>query len=162
MNGKRRLTVVAGVLALTATAALGSGASTALAIAGSAAAGPVVTTPAPTSTAGTVTWAVYRETATLDPIKAFDYPDNAAVALSCDALVAPEPGLDAQQRHRDDDEPEPAHDRFHAALGCEFWDGHPVTSQDVVFSLERAADPNAGGFYSSVFDRVKSISRRAR
>ena len=50
-------------------------------------------TPAPTSTAGTVTWALYRETATLDPIKAFDYPDNGAVALACDSLVRQNPDL---------------------------------------------------------------------
>ena len=32
-----------------------------------------------------------------------------------------------------------------------------VTAADAVFSLKRAADPNGGGFYSTVFDRVKSI-----
>ena len=158
MNGKRRLSVVVGVLALTATAALGSGASTALARAGSAAATPVVTTPAPTSTAGTVTWAVYRETATLDPIKAFDYPDNAAVALACDALVRANPDMTFGNGIATMTTPSPLTIVFTLHPGATFWDGHPVTAADAVFSLKRAADPKAGGFYSSVFDRVKSIT----
>ena len=38
-----------------------------------------------------------------------------------------------------------------------FWDGSPVTAQDAVFSLDRAMDPKAGGFYAAVFNRVSSI-----
>ena len=128
MNGKRRLTVVAGVLALTATAALGSGASAALARAGSATAAPVITTPAPTSTAGTVTWAVYRETATLDPIKAFDYPDNAAVALACDALVRANPDMTFGNGIATMTTPSPLTIVF-THSGATFWDGHPVAIQ---------------------------------
>lgn len=116
-----------------------------------------ITTPAPTSTAGTVTWAFYRETATLDPIKAFDYPDNGAVALACDSLVRQNPDLSLTNGLATMTNPNPTTIDFAIHPGATFWDGHPVTSADVVFSLKRAADPNAGGFYSSVFDRVKSI-----
>jgi peptide/nickel transport system substrate-binding protein len=35
-----------------------------------------VLTPKPTSAAGDVVWSTYRETQTLDPIQAFDYPEN--------------------------------------------------------------------------------------
>ena len=42
--------------------------------------------------------------------------------------------------------------------GVKFWDGHPVTSADVVYSLDRNTDPKLGGFYSLVFNRVKSIA----
>src|SRR5260221_3391588 len=93
MKANRSWPAAAGVPARPAPAGGGGGPWAALESAGSAAAAPVVTTPAPTSTAGTVTWAVYRETATLDPIKAFDYPDNAAVALGCDALVRANPNM---------------------------------------------------------------------
>ena len=41
--------------------------------------------------------------------------------------------------------------------GVTFWDGHPVTPADVVYSLDRNTDTALGGFYSQVFDRVKSI-----
>ena len=29
-----------------------------------------------------------------------------------------------------------------------FWDGSPVTAEDAVFSLDRAMDPKAGGYYA--------------
>jgi peptide/nickel transport system substrate-binding protein len=143
------LIVPTAVLAVTAMAAVGYGAAQA--------GGPVITTPAPTKTADTVTWAFYRETATLDPIKAFDYPDNGAVALTCDALVRAKPDMTLGNGIATMSTPSPLKIDFtlHAA---KFWDGHPVTAADAVFSLKRAADPKAGGFYSSVFDRVKSIT----
>ncbi len=31
---------------------------------------------------------------------------------------------------------------------AKFWDGSPVTAQDAVFSLDRAKDPKAGGYYA--------------
>ena len=37
-------------------------------------------TPAASGDAGKVTWALYRDVQTLDPIQAFDYPENTAVA----------------------------------------------------------------------------------
>ena len=46
-----------------------------------------VDTPAPTTDAGDVVWAVYRETQTLDPIIAGDYPEETAVAAMCDSLL---------------------------------------------------------------------------
>ena len=39
-----------------------------------------------------------------------------------------------------------------------FWDGHPLTPADVVFSLQRQSDPKLGGFYGTVFDRVRAIT----
>jgi peptide/nickel transport system substrate-binding protein len=43
------------------------------------------TTPAPKGKAGKVTWALYREVNTLDPIQAFDYPENTAITAMCDS-----------------------------------------------------------------------------
>jgi len=36
-----------------------------------------------TSRVGSVTWAVYRDVNSLDPIYAFDYPENTADSLMC-------------------------------------------------------------------------------
>jgi peptide/nickel transport system substrate-binding protein len=41
--------------------------------------------------------------------------------------------------------------------GAKFWDGHPVTSADVVYSLGRTMNPKLGGLYPWVFDRVAAI-----
>jgi len=117
------------------------------------------TTPAPTGEAGKVTWATYRDVGTIDPIQAFDYPENTAITTLCDSLQrqAPDgtigPGL-ATLTHPDDT-------TLVVTLkdGPTFWDGKPVTADDVLFSLQRAADPKAGGFYGAVFSRVASMKK---
>ncbi len=118
------------------------------------------TTPAPTGdVAGKVTWATYREVGTLDPIQAFDYPENTVITALCDSLgrQAPDgtigPGL-ATLTHPDDT-------TLVITLkdGPRFWDGKPVTADDVLFSLQRAADPKGGGFYAAVFSRVASMRK---
>ncbi len=117
------------------------------------------TTPAPTGEAGKVTWATYRDVGTIDPIQAFDYPENTAITTLCDSLgrQAPDgtigPGL-ATLTHPDDT-------TLVITLkdGPTFWDGKPVTADDVLFSLQRAADPKAGGFYGAVFNRVASMKK---
>jgi peptide/nickel transport system substrate-binding protein len=117
------------------------------------------TTPAPTGEAGKVTWATYRDVGTIDPIQAFDYPENTAITTLCDSLQrhAPDgtigPGL-ATLTHPNDT-------TLVITLkdGPTFWDGKPVTADDVLFSLQRAADPKAGGFYGAVFSRVASMKK---
>jgi peptide/nickel transport system substrate-binding protein len=47
---------------------------------------------------------------------------------------------------------------FTLRRGVRFWDGHPVTPADVVYSLDRNTNPKLGGFYGPVFGRVKSIT----
>src|SRR5579875_616213 len=121
-------------------------------------AGWVTTTPAGTRPASSVVWAVYRDVNSLDPIFAFDYPENTAVSLMCESLLrqAPdgsiEPGL-ASLSYRN-----PTTMVFTLKPGIKFWDGHPVTPADVVYSLDRAMEPKFGGFYTAVFSRVKSIA----
>ena len=53
--------------------------------------------------------------------------------------------------------PSPTQYDFTLSSKATFWDGSPVTAQDAVFSLQRAMDPKAGGFYTAVFNRVSSI-----
>ena len=117
------------------------------------------TTPAPTGEAAKITWATYRDVGTIDPIQAFDYPENTAITTLCDSLQrqAPDgttgPGL-ATLTHPNDT-------TLVITLkdGPTFWDGKPVTADDVLFSLQRAADPKAGGFYGAVFSRVASMKK---
>src|SRR5258706_5448751 len=53
--------------------------------------GLVATTPAGTTTVSSITWAVYRDVNSLDPIYAFDYPENTAVSLMCESLLRQAP-----------------------------------------------------------------------
>ena len=120
--------------------------------------GLVTTTPPGTKQVSTVTWAVYRDVNSLDPIYAFDYPENTAVSLLCESLIrqAPDgsigPGLATLKT------PNPKTFVFTLRPGVTFWDGKPVTPADVVYSLDRNVNPKLGGFYGASFDRVKSIA----
>jgi peptide/nickel transport system substrate-binding protein len=111
-----------------------------------------------TSRVGSVTWAVYRDVNSLDPIYAFDYPENTADSLMCESLLrqtpdgAVAPGLATMSQ------PSPTRLVFTIRPGVTFWDGHPVTPADVVYSLDRDMDVKLGGYYVVIFDRVRSIA----
>src|SRR6516164_3378328 len=53
--------------------------------------GLVTTTPAGAKTVSSVVWAVYRDINSLDPIYAFDYPENTADSLMCESLLRQAP-----------------------------------------------------------------------
>ena len=54
--------------------------------------------------------------------------------------------------------PSPTRVVFTLRPGAKFWDGHPVTPADVVYSLDRQFSPKLGGYYGSVFGRVASVA----
>ncbi len=116
-----------------------------------------VLTPKPTSAAGDVVWATYRETQTLDPIQAFDYPENTVDPLLCDSLLRQAPDQTLGPGIATYTSPSATQYDFTLNSKATFWDGSPVTAQDAVFSLDRAKDPKAGGYYAAVFNRVASI-----
>jgi peptide/nickel transport system substrate-binding protein len=112
--------------------------------------------------ADAVTWAVYRSTSSIDPIKAWDIPENLPVGAMCETLLTQNPdmsisaGLASSAEYVDDTTLV-----LELVSGATFWNGAPVTAEDVVYSLERARDPQQGGFYASNFDRVDSIEATA-
>jgi peptide/nickel transport system substrate-binding protein len=120
--------------------------------------GLVAATAAGTKTVPSVTWAVYRDVNSLDPIYAFDYPENTADSLMCESLLRQAPDGALQPGLATVTNPSPTTMVFTLRPGVKFWDGHPVTPADVVYSLDRNTDPALGGFYPLVFNRVKSIA----
>jgi peptide/nickel transport system substrate-binding protein len=119
--------------------------------------GLVATTPAGSTSVPSVTWAVYRDVNSLDPIYAFDYPENTAVSLMCESLLRQAPDGSVQPGLATVASPSPTTFVFTIEPGAKFWDGHPVTAADVVYSLKRNTDAKLAGFYSQVFTRVSSI-----
>src|SRR4029077_5632815 len=103
-------------------------------------------------------WAVYRDVNSLDPIYAFDYPENTTDSLLYESLLrqAPDgtigPGLATMGN------PDPLTIVLTLKPGVTFWDGNPVTADDVVYSLNRNTDAKLAGFYPAVFSRVQSIT----
>jgi peptide/nickel transport system substrate-binding protein len=155
----RPLPLVAGVAAVALLAACtGAPAPSASGSASVPTADFTVLTPAPKTDAGALTWALYRETQTLDPIQAFDYPENTVDSLLCDALMRQAPDMTIGPGLATLTQVDPTTLDFTIQKGATFWDGQPVTSADVVYSLQRAADPKGTGFYSTVFSRVKAIT----
>jgi peptide/nickel transport system substrate-binding protein len=120
--------------------------------------GLVTATAAGTTTVPSVVWAVYRDVNSLDPIYAFDYPENTADSLMCESLLRQAPDGAVQPGLATVTNPSPTTMVFTLRPGVKFWDGHPVTPADVVYSLDRNTDPALGGFYPLVFNRVKSIA----
>lgn len=116
-----------------------------------------IDTPAPTKDAGDVVWATYRETQTLDPIQGFDYPEQTAVSILCDSVLRQSNDMSYGDGLAKVTNPSPTEFDFEINANAKFWDGSPVTAEDAVYSLKRAADPNGGGFYAGTFDRVKSM-----
>jgi peptide/nickel transport system substrate-binding protein len=156
MKGKltsRKVMAVVGVLGLLATACgrtAGGTAGGGLTLA--------TTTKPGTKPVDKVVWAVYRDVNSLDPIYAFDYPENTTDSLLYESLLrqAPDgsigPGLATMTN------PDQTTLIFTLKPGVTFWDGNPVTPDDVVYSLDRNTDSKLAGFYPAVFSRVASIA----
>lgn len=118
----------------------------------------VATTKAGTKPVDKVVWAVYRDVNSLDPIYAFDYPENTTDSLMYESLLRQGadgsigPGLATMTS------PDQTTIVLTLKPGVKFWDGNPVTADDVVYSLDRNTDANLAGFYPAVFTRVQSIT----
>jgi peptide/nickel transport system substrate-binding protein len=117
------------------------------------------TTPAAKGSTGPVIWATYREVQTLDPIQAFDYPENTVIFSMCDSLLQQQPDGSAKPGLATKVErPDPTTIVFTINTNAKFWDGKNVTAADVVYSLQRNTNKSLAGFYGTVFQNVTSIS----
>jgi peptide/nickel transport system substrate-binding protein len=162
MSRRRRITAVAAIVAASALLASACGRSETAGTSGTDTISPtkglVTTTAAGTKPVSSVTWAVYRPVNSLDPIFAFDYPENTAISLMCESLLLQEPDGSIEPGLATVATPTPTKMIFTLRPGVKFWDGDPVTPADVVYSLDRQMDPSYGGFYGQVFNRVASIA----
>ena len=103
-----------------------------------------ITSPAPTGdVSDPLVWGVYRETNTLDPIFAFDYPENTVLFNMCEAVLKQAPDGSIGSGLGDVANPDPTTFVITLKDGVTFWDGKPLTADDVVFSLGRARDAEA-------------------
>jgi len=120
--------------------------------------GLVAFTPAGTKPVSSVVWATNRDVISLDPIHAAGYPEATADSLMCESLLRQAPDGSLQPGLATVSNPSPTTMVFTLRPDVKFWDGHPVTSADVVYSLDRDINPKLAGFFSDAFDRVSSIT----
>jgi peptide/nickel transport system substrate-binding protein len=120
--------------------------------------GLAAVTPAGTRPVSSVVWATNRDVISLDPITSAGYPEYTADSLMCESLLRQAPDGSLQPGLATVSNPSPATLVFTLRPGVKFWDGHPVTSADVVYSLDRAASPGLGGYYSGRLDRIASVT----
>lgn len=114
-------------------------------------------TPAAVGDYGPITWANYRPTASLDPVQALDQPENGPLNALCEGLLMQEPDGSMSPWLADSVEyVSPTELSVKLKDDTTFWDGSPVTSDDVVFSLERAKDPERS-YYVGALASIQSV-----
>jgi peptide/nickel transport system substrate-binding protein len=120
----------------------------------------VVDTPAATGAVDQMTWALSAgEPLTLDPQKSGDYSPKTVVTNLCDTVMQIQPDGSVQPNIAT----EAATPNAKTVVltirdGITFWDGNPLTAEDVAYSLNRNLDPKVQGSYASDFYAVKSIT----
>ena len=122
----------------------------------------VETTPAAKGQLDSVTWDLpYGEPVSLDYLKTYNYSENTVLSNMCEALlkITPDfrtvPALAEKVEH-----PSPTTWVYTIRSGVHFWDGKPLTADDVVFSIRRHLDPKLGSYYTASFGNViKSVDK---
>jgi peptide/nickel transport system substrate-binding protein len=152
-------TRVAAVAALTAIAALaaGCGAQSHAAPSTVAASHGVSTYGVANGDLSTLTWDLpFGEPNTVDPPNTADYSSSLIAANLCDPLLRLNPNYSISPNLASYSQPNPLTLVFNIRRGVTFWDGSPVTSADVVWSLEHSASPSTA--VSFLYANVKSIT----
>jgi len=115
-------------------------------------------TPAGQDEVDSIAWNLLREPVTLDPIKSQTESENPVVVTLCDTLLrmtpefGVEPGLAESFEMVD-----PKTWVYELRDDATFWNGKPVTPEDVVFSLERSFGGDATSYWPLYFERVASV-----
>ena len=107
-----------------------------------------------------VTWNLPYEPSSIDPAKTFNYAENTATANLVENLLrlrpdfTIEPGLAESFTN-----PSPTTWVYKIREGVTFWDGKPMTADDVVYSLQRNMDPDVGSFFAYYYANVEKIEK---
>ncbi len=122
---------------------------------------PLYTTAPATSDISQLTWDLPAgEPTTLDYAKAADYSPDMVISNICDYLLRLTPDWKIQPGIAESwSNPDPKTWVYNIRQGVKFWDGHPVTAADVVYSLQRNLDPKVQPVNGGFFSYVKAIKQ---
>lgn len=119
----------------------------------------VTTTAAGTDAVDSITWALYREPTSVDPITAGDYPELTVTSLLCESLFRQQPdGSVGPGLATKIDYPSPLTAVIRLRPDVTFSDGSPMTAEDVAFSIDRTRDPKSGSYWTPVLSRIKTVA----
>jgi peptide/nickel transport system substrate-binding protein len=108
------------------------------------------------------TWAVNAAIPTLDIATGFFEPGIQVMSLGLEGLVSVDSEFAVQPRLAASwSQPDPLHYVYKIRPGVQFWDGTPLTAEDVVWSMARHADPKVASQIATYYGRVKSIEATA-
>lgn len=97
------------------------------------------------------------EPTTLDPRNSATYSSGQVVSNLCDSLLRKDAEFGEHPNLAEAEQTSPTQVTIKLREGARFWDGSPVTTSDVVYSLNRAADP-VNSIVAFVFASVSSIA----
>ena len=149
------LTIAALALAACSSGSSSSGGSTS---SGGSGIQLVVNTPAATTEVDKITWNEWEgEPGTIDPFLSVDYTPNTINSNLCETMLVYTPDFQLKPNLAEKfSNPDPLTWVYDLKQGVTFWDGSPMTPEDVQYSLNRnLTDPNS--FYHYLWSNVKSV-----
>ena len=122
----------------------------------------LTTTPAAAGSLDKITWNLPYEPSSIDPAKSFNYAENTAIANMCESLLRLNPDFSITPGLAESfTNPTSTTWVYKVRQGVTFWDGTPMTADDVAFSLNRHLDPDVGSYFAFYFVNVKSVKKTA-
>ena len=121
----------------------------------------VASTPPATKPVDLVKWALPAgEPTTIDPAKAGGDSEQTVVPNLCESVVRLQPDFSvAPGLAKSADWRNPTTFVIDLRPDVTFWDGKPMTADDVVYSMQRNLDPNVQGIYGGIYAFVKDIRK---
>lgn len=118
-----------------------------------------VMTPAATKQVDKVTWNVFEgEPQTVDPFQSADYTPNMINSNMCENLLAQTPDFKIVPNLASSySNPDPLHWVYDLRSDVTFWDGSPMTAEDVAWSMQHNLTDKTS-FYNYLYANVKSIA----
>ena len=105
-----------------------------------------------------ITWSLPFEVTSFDPIKSWAYPENTIMANMCESILTLTPDMQLQPHLASNvDVSDSTKIVITVRSDAKFWDGKPVTADDVAYSLGRNLDPNLGGYFGSAWTNATSV-----
>ncbi|ROR46533.1 ABC transporter substrate-binding protein [Kitasatospora cineracea] len=112
--------------------------------------------PDPKGNVSTVKWNVYGEPETLDPRNAVNYGSGQITRNMCEGLFKMDPEFKVSENLASAyQQVSPTELKLTIRAGVKFWDGKPLTAEDVAYSLKRSAAEDSVVNFGFIF--VKGI-----